>query len=57
MIRKATTRQKLFAFDGSKEQRRQERVERLLRIAPERITTGAKWFDYLEASKIAQGER
>ena len=52
-------RQKLLRFDGEKEARRLERVERLLgRLGqpPETITTGAKMFDYAEASKVAEAD-
>ena len=57
MTRKPTTKQKLLAFDGAKELRRQERVERLLRVAPEQITTGARMFDeqaFQEATRLAR---
>ena len=52
-------RQKLLAFDGPKETKRQQRCQRLLaRLGqpPETITTGARMFDYAEATKIANAD-
>lgn len=55
-----TDRQRLLPFDqaaDAREQRRLDRIERLLGKAPKQLTTGAKMFDYHEATKIARGER
>jgi hypothetical protein len=57
-------RQRLLPFDqphtDAKEQARRERCQRLLAglgQPPEKLTTGAKMFDYAEATKIARGQQ
>ena len=54
----STDRQKQLPFDGEREARRQERIEKLLgRLGqPEKLTTGAKMFDYTEATAIAKAD-
>lgn len=48
--------QKLLQFESKKETDRRERVERLLKHlgCPEKLTTAAKYFDYHEATRIAE---